>query len=570
MRPAGAGYSSSAWCGPYNENGHEQRRRGAASPMLSVFVGVLAATLLRSVDGARPVAGIMANTSLLLDSLLSEKNYNRQFRPGFGGPPTEILTDVLIRSFGPVSENEMMFSMDCYFRQTWYDRRLRFDGDIKLLSVSWQFLEKVWTPDTYFFNGKSSYLHKVTVPNKFVRLRHDGRLKYSMRLTIKASCPMHLRKYPLDTQACPLEIGSFAYSSKEVVFKWKGPKPVDISAGVTLSQYEILNTTVANLTTYGPAGEVRSSLMVRFILSRRRGYFILQIYAPCSLIVGASWVAFWINRSDAAGRVSVGHAAQNLTLSVIPVEGRVNICLVIQAVPCDLCGGSELLISIVIQLANVNSVKTYGYGPLAMLTSLLTLVPGATTVLTLVTMGFGGRASLPRVDYATALDWFVIMCFTFVFTALVEYACVNYLERFLMHRQRQRLEKLTKQEERQELAKEFSRESGTDTENPGSDDIRLRLERAEEIEEERRRTRLIGGCLEQLQFRWRRREKRPVYQPCNTPPEEPMTPSEVSAEVDAWARIIFPLTFTVFKVFYWTLFLYFVDDEIPEDPPSQN
>lgn len=53
------------------------------------------------------------------------------------------------------------------------------------------------------------------------------------------------------------------------------------------------------------------------------------------------------------------------------------------------------------------------------------------TVLTLVTMGFGGRASLPRVNYATALDWFVIMCFTFVFTALVEYACVNYIERLV-------------------------------------------------------------------------------------------------------------------------------------------
>lgn len=28
---------------------------------------------------------------------------------------------------------------------------------------------------------------------------------------------------------------------------------------------------------------------------------MLQIYAPCALIVGASWVSFWINRSDAAG-----------------------------------------------------------------------------------------------------------------------------------------------------------------------------------------------------------------------------------------------------------------------------
>ncbi|KAH8025318.1 hypothetical protein HPB51_006942 [Rhipicephalus microplus] len=37
-------------------------------------------------EGSRAARGVMANTSSLLDSLLSEKNYNRQFRPGFGGP----------------------------------------------------------------------------------------------------------------------------------------------------------------------------------------------------------------------------------------------------------------------------------------------------------------------------------------------------------------------------------------------------------------------------------------------------------------------------------------------------
>lgn len=126
--------------------------------------------------------------------------------------------------------------MDCYFRQTWFDSRLQFFSSKNVLSMDWKFLQKLWIPDTYFLNGKSSYLHKVTVPNKFIRLRNDGQLKYSMRydqdqwnaflfhwkwvvnshllndisrrLTVKASCPMHLRKYPLDTQACPLEIGS--------------------------------------------------------------------------------------------------------------------------------------------------------------------------------------------------------------------------------------------------------------------------------------------------------------------------------------------------------------------------
>ncbi|XP_037277173.2 gamma-aminobutyric acid receptor subunit alpha-6 isoform X1 [Rhipicephalus microplus] len=512
-----------------------RRGTGTSSPALATVVCCFLVTWTRQAEGSRAARGVMANTSSLLDSLLSEKNYNRQFRPGFGGPPTEIFTDILIRSFGPVSENEMMFSMDCYFRQTWYDRRLSFHGDIKVLSVSWQFLELVWKPDTYFFNGKSSYLHKVTVPNKFVRLFHDGRLMYSMRLTIKASCPMHLRKYPLDTQACPLEIGSFAYSSKEVVFRWKGPEPVVISPDVTLSQYEFLSVTATNLSTYGPGGEVRSSLMTRFILSRRRGYFILQIYAPCSMIVGASWVAFWINRSDAAGRVAVG----------------------------------------------------------------------ATTVLTLVTMGFGGRASLPKVDYATALDWFVIMCFTFVFTALVEYACVNYIERFLINRERKRLEALAQKEERRELAKELTEpgheETVLDDGTSGSENVRLRLENADEDtvaavladaaeDASSRQGRLRAGVptlgLARFGFRWwgpkqRLGDSHPdtAYARCSrggvagTPAssrEQRLTPSEVAGEMDAWARIIFPVTFTALKVMYWTLFLYFVDDEIPEDPPPQN
>lgn len=72
--------------------------------------------------------------------------------------------------------------MDCYFRQTWYDDRLAFGDDPKKeLSMDWKFLQKLWVPDSYFVNGKHSYLHKITVPNKFLRVRADGRLKYSMR-----------------------------------------------------------------------------------------------------------------------------------------------------------------------------------------------------------------------------------------------------------------------------------------------------------------------------------------------------------------------------------------------------
>ena len=34
--------------------------------------------------------------------------------------------DILVRSMGPISEQDMEFSMDCYFRQKWLDRRLAY------------------------------------------------------------------------------------------------------------------------------------------------------------------------------------------------------------------------------------------------------------------------------------------------------------------------------------------------------------------------------------------------------------------------------------------------------------
>lgn len=73
------------------------------------------------------------------------------------------------------------YSMDCYFRQSWVDRRLAFQGGKETLALSISMLARIWKPDTYFYNGKYSYLHTITSPNKFVRLYQDGRVLYSSR-----------------------------------------------------------------------------------------------------------------------------------------------------------------------------------------------------------------------------------------------------------------------------------------------------------------------------------------------------------------------------------------------------
>ena len=83
------------------------------------------------------------------------------------------------------------YSLDCYFRQSWTDPRLSFNSSgLSELALNWYsndtlvgtvlrcraFLAKIWVPDTFIVNGKQSFLHKITVPNRFVRISPDGQV----------------------------------------------------------------------------------------------------------------------------------------------------------------------------------------------------------------------------------------------------------------------------------------------------------------------------------------------------------------------------------------------------------
>ena len=51
---------------------------------------------------------------------------------------------------------------------------------------------------------------------------------------------------------------------------------------------------------------------------------------------------------------------------------------------------------------------------------------GLMSVLSLVTLSISERQSIPRVGYATAMDYFITGCFFFCFASLIEFAAVNY------------------------------------------------------------------------------------------------------------------------------------------------
>ncbi|VDI64690.1 gamma-aminobutyric acid receptor subunit alpha [Mytilus galloprovincialis] len=195
--------------------------------------------------------------------------------------------------------------MQCYLRQRWYDNRLRFNlENITEVTLSNSFLKYIWKPNTYFINGRRSQQPNITVPNVFVRIRQDGRIYMSRRLTIHAVCPMKMMEYPMDRPVCPLIISSYGYTVNDILYIWKNgqDKSVEMYEGVTMSQFNIRGIQTKNLTKIDHNGE-HSVLEVYFHLKRHVGFFVLQTYLPCTLIVCLSWVSFWINRDAAPARV---------------------------------------------------------------------------------------------------------------------------------------------------------------------------------------------------------------------------------------------------------------------------
>ncbi|KAK5620393.1 Gamma-aminobutyric acid receptor subunit alpha-6 [Crenichthys baileyi] len=398
----------------------------------------------------------------ILDRLLD--GYDNRLRPGSGGGITEVKTDIFVTSFGPVSDVEMEFTMDMFFRQMWVDERLKFEGPIEILRLNNRMVDKIWTPDTFFRNSKKSISHNMTTPNKLFRIMQNGTVLYTMRLTIIADCPMRLMDFPMDGHACPLRFGSYAYTNNEIIFTWRKGLAGSVECpkeSMSLLQYDLVGQILSSEIMKSNTGHY-SVQVVHFLLQRKLGYYLIQTYIPLIMIVVLSQVSFWINKESVPART----------------------------------------------------------------------VAGITTVLTMTTLSISARQSLPKVAYATAMDWFIAVCFAFVASALIEFAAVNYFATLEVNR-------LKKQRARQDRLEVLA--TGSDDDDTISMDSSLR---------------------EGL-------KKRNHSVSCSEPGDIPPVPNFLqqgsafpqipqlagTSQIDLYARVLFPLIFALFNLGYWYFYL---------------
>uniref|UniRef100_A0A8C1LKM0 Glycine receptor subunit alpha-3-like n=1 Tax=Cyprinus carpio TaxID=7962 RepID=A0A8C1LKM0_CYPCA len=151
---------------------------------------------------------------------------------------------------------------------------------------------------------------------------------------------------------------------------------------------------------------------------------------------------------------------------------------------------------------------------------------GITTVLTMTTQSSGSRTSLPKVSYVKAIDIWMAVCLLFVFSALLEYAAVNFVSR--QHKEllrfRRKRKKSGKEEEVRESRLSFTPNAGKDGAVPKAANNAATTPSDPAL--------TAGKSHEEMRKLFIDRAKK----------------------IDTVSRAGFPLAFLFFNIFYWVLY----------------
>ncbi|XP_051870030.1 glycine receptor subunit alphaZ1 [Pristis pectinata] len=164
---------------------------------------------------------------------------------------------------------------------------------------------------------------------------------------------------------------------------------------------------------------------------------------------------------------------------------------------------------------------------------------GITTVLTMTTQSSGSRASLPKVSYVKAIDIWMAVCLLFVFSALLEYAAVNFVSR-----------------QHKELLK-FRR--------------RRRLHKEDEVVEGRFSFTAYGmgpACLQAkdgVAIKGNNNTSKSNSPPAKTSDEMRKLFIHRAKKIDTVSRVVFPLVFLIFNIFYWVIYKIVRSEDIHKD-----
>ncbi len=222
---------------------------------------------------------------------------------------------VRLQQIVDVDEAREFFTVVASMQMEWTDRSLAFNPDeCQCLFKSYteatfnQFLtaaDNRW-PDFTLFNQQGNRWTQ----NRVAVIFHDGRVLYFERFTTNLQVDFDFEKYPFDTQQFTIKFDSIFPVTMYHFTELEGYTAIDPDHGE--DEFIITGFETETTTEEASTQSETSRFTFSYISPRHLDYYMLQIFIPILLIVGVSWVTFFLK--DYGRRIEV--ASGNLLLFI--------------------------------------------------------------------------------------------------------------------------------------------------------------------------------------------------------------------------------------------------------------
>lgn len=206
----------------------------------------------------------------------SSRIYDKEIRPNLSEKtPVEVSLQLYVRELGPICLRKREFDLELTVRHRYVDHRLDHIDDNDedgpennmFITLVGEEANTIWNPDTFVRNERRSRIHDgFNKLNKLARVFEDGRVLISQRVGVTASC-QEINALGIDKGGdsseedneegdevdqenkeeegrpfkCRLQFASYAYTKKDIVYKWEEENPVTVGSAIFLGNRIVYN-----------------------------------------------------------------------------------------------------------------------------------------------------------------------------------------------------------------------------------------------------------------------------------------------------------------------------------------
>uniref|UniRef100_T1JX82 Neurotransmitter-gated ion-channel ligand-binding domain-containing protein n=1 Tax=Tetranychus urticae TaxID=32264 RepID=T1JX82_TETUR len=239
---------------------------------------------------------------ILIFPPFSEYNFSIN-QSSFSPNPDEPLTlynKVKIVHFSALDTTEAQFDVDLFLIQSWFLNKSVCQGYSDLHN-NYSFKAPLVAVDGTTINPMSTYTDGFLTIYQTSRIKDQCMVKFMRRLSITVECKLDFRRFPKDTQICPIDLTSAFWSMSTLHYIWdENPiefRPEDLDQ----NNYRV-NITASSRIDTAYDGKTRSWLTLQFKFDRKISHFILEITVPSILIIISAYFSFFISIDTGSGR----------------------------------------------------------------------------------------------------------------------------------------------------------------------------------------------------------------------------------------------------------------------------